>query len=259
MKLIKNQNPTPVEPDAWQSLKAFTPARIALGSAGVAMPLKEVLQFKLAHAHARDAVYSELKTAQLIDDLQQFHLPIYNLQSKIQNRHEYLQRPDWGRQLSQNAKEQLQNAHPRTDISIILADGLSATAINEHAVPLLRLLIPLFTKSNFSMAPLSIVHQGRVAIADEIGFLLNAQFSIILIGERPGLSSPDSMGAYLTYQPKIGLTDESRNCISNIRLEGLSYQMAAEKIHYLVSESLRLGYSGVALKDGSDDGLPMFF
>ena len=238
--------------DTWQYLKTFTAARIALGSAGVAMPLKEVLDFKLAHAHARDAVYSLLNETDLVTDLEQFQLPIYSLNSKANSRHEYLQRPDFGRQLNETSKKQLENANAApADVAFIIAEGLSATAINNHAIPLLHVLIPLLQQTQFSIAPLSIVHQGRVAIGDEIGFLLKAQFSIILIGERPGLSSPDSMGAYLTYNPKVGLTDESRNCVSNIRLEGLSYQAAAEKIFYLIQESFRLKYSGVALKDNA--------
>jgi ethanolamine ammonia-lyase small subunit len=242
--------------DNWQSLKTFTAARIAPGSTGVAMPLKEVLDFKLAHAHARDAVYSLLNETDLVTDLQQFQLPIYVLNSKVHSRHEYLQRPDFGRQLNETSKKQLEksNAVP-ADVALILADGLSATAINNHAIPLLNVLIPLLQQAGFSIAPLSIVHQGRVAIGDEIGVLLKAQFSLILIGERPGLSSPDSMGAYLTYNPMVGLTDESRNCVSNIRPEGLSYQAAAEKIFYLINESFRLRYSGVALKDNA--GLPI--
>ncbi len=250
-KMSELQRHNSVEADVWQPLKAFTDARIALGRTGVAIPLKESLNFKMAHAHARDAVYSELNETALIEDLKKFQLPIYTLHSKAQSRHEYLQRPDYGRQLNQASKEQLQGDNPKMDIAIIIADGLSATAINNHAVPLLEILIPFLQQLGFSIAPLSITQLGRVAIADEIGFLLNAQFSIILIGERPGLSSPDSMGAYLTFNPKIGLTDESRNCISNIRLEGLSYKNAAEKILYLVKESFRLQYSGVDLKDNA--------
>ncbi len=244
-------NKLPVENDAWQSLKTLTPARIALGKTGVAIPLKETLQFKLAHAHARDAVYSELNEAALFEGLVPFDLPIYVLQSKIQNRHAYLQRPDLGRRLNSESTNKLQNITEPADVALILADGLSATAINEHAVPVLQLLIPLLQQFNFKIAPLSIVHQGRVAIGDDIGFLLKAKFSVVFIGERPGLSSPDSMGAYLTYNPTIGLTDESRNCISNIRLEGLTYHKAAEKIVYLITESFRLGYGGVALKDNT--------
>ena len=251
-KLQPIKEPNAVAQDTWQSLKIYTAARIALGRTGVAIPLKEVLAFKLAHAHARDAVYSELKEAELIGDLEQFQLPIYALHSRATNRHEYLQRPDFGRQLSEISTKILHTAHaPASDIALIIADGLSATAINNHAVPLLKILIPLLQQSNFKIAPLSIVHQGRVAIGDEIGFLGHAKFSVVLIGERPGLSSPDSMGAYLTYNPTVGLTDESRNCVSNIRLEGLNYQSAAEKIFYLISESFRLQYSGVALKDNA--------
>jgi ethanolamine ammonia-lyase small subunit len=238
--------------DNWQSLKTFTAARIALGSTGVAMPLKEVLGFKLAHAHARDAVYSLLNETDLVTDLEHFQLPIYSLNSKANARHEYLQRPDFGRQLNEISKTQLEKAQVTpVDVALILADGLSATAINNHAIPLLHVLMPLLQQTVFSIAPLSIVHQGRVAIGDEIGFLLKARFSVILIGERPGLSSPDSMGAYLTYKPMVGLTDESRNCVSNIRPEGLGYQAAAEKIFYLINESFRLQYSGVALKDNA--------
>jgi ethanolamine ammonia-lyase small subunit len=137
------------------------------------------------------------------------------------------------------------------DVAFTIADGLSATAINHHAIPVLRILIPLLQTSNFSIAPLCLVRQGRVAIGDETGALLAAKFSVVLIGERPGLSSPDSMGAYLTYGPAIGLTDESRNCVSNIRPEGLDYVAAAEKIYYLLTESFKLQYSGVALKDNA--------
>jgi ethanolamine ammonia-lyase small subunit len=242
---------TSIENDAWQSLKSFTSARIALGRTGVAVPLQEALGFKMAHAHARDAVYSELNEVALIEGLQEFQLPIFSLQSRAANRQEYLQRPDFGRQLNAFSKEQLKDENDPKDVALMVADGLSATAINNHAVPLLQILIPLILDSGFSLAPLSILHQGRVAISDEVGFLLKSKFSVILIGERPGLSSPDSMGAYLTYNPKVGLTDESRNCISNIRLEGLSYQGAAEKILYFIRESFRLQYSGVGLKDNA--------
>lgn len=246
MDLIKQQN---IIEDNWQSLKAFTAARIALGRTGSSIPLKETLQFKLAHAHARDAVYSTLNEMDLINDLQQFNLPIHVLHSKAKDRHEYLQRPDLGRLLTDLSIGHLKDGNNGFDIALILADGLSATAINHHAVPLLQLLMPLLQQANFSISPINIVHQGRVAIGDEIGSLLKAKVSLLLIGERPGLSSPDSMGAYLTYQPSIGLTDDSRNCISNIRTEGLSYQTAALKIFYLVKESLRLKVSGVTLKD----------
>lgn len=236
--------------DAWQPLKKFTAARIALGSAGVAIPLKELLQFRLAHAHARDAVFSQLDETLLTQGLQQLQLPFYLLHSRAQSKDEYLQQPNWGRQLNDAARIQLQFNNP-FDIAIIIADGLSATAINHHAIPLLQLAVPLLQQAAFSMAPVSIVQHARVAIADEIAALLKAKFSIVLIGERPGLSSPDSLGVYLTYNPSVGLTDESRNCISNIRPEGMDYATAAAKILYLVKEAFRLQYSGVALKDNA--------
>lgn len=237
--------------DAWQSLKQFTAARIALGSTGVAIPLKEVLQFRLAHAHARDAVFSQLNEAVLLQELVQFKLDCFSLHSNAKDRNEYLQQPNFGRQLNESSVSQLQNINTPCDIALIIADGLSATAINNHAVPLLKVLIPLLRQPDFSLAPITIVQQARVAIGDEISVLLKAKFSIVLIGERPGLSSPDSMGAYLTYNPDIGLTDESRNCISNIRPEGMDYKTAAEKIYYITTEAFRLQYSGVALKDNA--------
>lgn len=245
------QKHTPVEEDAWQSLKKFTAARIALGRTGVAIPLKELLAFRLAHAHARDAVYSRLNEEELLKGLQQFNLPFYSLHSKAQTRNDYLQRPDLARQLNDSSAAQLVAANTGCDIAFIIADGLSATAINNHAMQLLQLLIPMLQQSGFSLAPVSIVQQARVAIGDAIGSLLKAKVSVVLIGERPGLSSPDSMGVYITHNPAIGLTDESRNCISNIRPEGMSYKNAAEKIHYLISEAIRLQYSGVALKDNA--------
>jgi ethanolamine ammonia-lyase small subunit len=250
LELAEQQNF--VEKDTWESLKIHTSARIALGKTGNAQPLEAVLAFKLAHAHARDAVYSELNEAQLLNDLAAFNLPILSLQSRADNRQTYLQRPDFGRRLNPITAQRLQATDtPQSDVVLILADGLSATAINVHALPLLKILIPLLQNADFKIAPLSIVQQGRVAISDEIGFLLNAKCAVILIGERPGLSSPDSLGAYLTYQPSIGLTDERRNCISNIREEGLSYREAAEKIFYLINESFRMQYSGVDLKDNT--------
>ncbi|MGG9964468.1 ethanolamine ammonia-lyase subunit EutC [Ferruginibacter sp. SUN106] len=237
--------------DSWQSLKKFTAARIALGSTGVAIPLKELLQFRLAHAHARDAVFSQLNKDVLAEGLKQLQLPFTVLHSKAQNRNEYLQQPGFGRKLNHLSAQQLQHTGTACDIAIIIADGLSATAVNNHALPLLQLLIPLLKQSKFLLAPVNIAEQARVAIGDEVGVLCKAKFSIILIGERPGLSSPDSMGAYLTYAPAVGLTDESRNCISNIRPQGMNYTIAAEKIYYLIKEAFRLQYSGVALKDNA--------
>lgn len=236
--------------DSWTSLRSLTSARIALGRSGSSVPLSESLNFKLAHANARDAVYSTLDFNALTTSLTTFNLPLFNLHSRVFFRQEYLQRPDLGRRLNEVSVEQLKSSPDKNcDVAIILADGLSATAINRHAEGVLSLLIPQLRSSGISIAPLTMVEHGRVAISDEIGELLNVRVALILIGERPGLSAYVSMGAYLTYGPRIGLTDESRNCVANIRPEGLHYPIAVEKILYLIKSSLQLKLSGVKLKD----------
>jgi len=237
--------------DPLKSLKEFTAARIAIGRAGTSIPLKHSLEFKLAHAHARDAVYSTLATESLFTGLAQFKLPILHLHSQASSRHKYLKRPDLGRQLSPEAQDQLKDYHTGYDVAIVIADGLSASAVNENTIELLQLLVPMLLASKFTLAPVTLVEQGRVAIGDDIGFSLNARLSLILIGERPGLSSADSMGAYLTYGPRPGLTDEARNCISNIRPQGLTHKPAADKLFYLITEALKRKLSGVALKDNA--------
>ncbi|MEX6691291.1 ethanolamine ammonia-lyase subunit EutC [Danxiaibacter flavus] len=240
-----------IKPDSWSSLKAFTNARIALGRTGTAVPLNESLQFKLAHAEARDAVYSVLDTEGLQDGLQHLKISSYQLHTRARDRMIYLQRPDLGRMLDDASAHALEIDAGDYDIAIIIADGLSATAVNMHAIPLLQLLVPRLIKENISLAPVVLLQQGRVAAGDEIGSLLRAKLSLMLIGERPGLTSPDSMGAYLTYAPQKGFTDERRNCISNIRPEGLQYNAACDKIFYLIKESLRLKLSGIELKDNT--------
>jgi ethanolamine ammonia-lyase small subunit len=244
-----------VQPDPWADLKAYTAARIALGRTGTAEPLQALLQFRLAHAHARDAVYAVLDQEQLLHEIQSLHQAAFLLHTQAANRSEYLQYPDHGRRLHMHSVAQLKEFNSTGyDICLVLADGLSATAINNHSISVLKLLLPLFESTRLSLAPICVVQEGRVAIGDECGHLLQAKLVVVLIGERPGLSSPDSLGVYLTYHPTPGLTDESRNCISNIRPEGLQYQTAAEKIGYLINESLRLQLSGVALKDNAGQG-----
>jgi ethanolamine ammonia-lyase small subunit len=238
-----------IKPDPLFSLREFTAARIAIGRTGNSIPLKQSLEFKLAHAHARDAVYSVLDTDGLADSFKTFDLPVLHLHSKATNRAKYLKRPDRGRQLNEESIEQLRDYKTGYDISIIIADGLSAEAVNGHAFSLLKLLIPMLSETKLTLAPICLVEQGRVAIGDDIAHGLNAKLSIMLIGERPGLSSADSIGAYLTFNPKPGLTDESRNCISNIRPKGLTFKPAAQKIFYLVQEAFNRKLSGVALKD----------
>lgn len=240
----KPNNPT-------SPLKHFTAARIAIGHTGVSIPLKQLLQFKLAHAHARDAVYSKLDTEKLIAEIQQFNLPVLTIQSQADNRYRYLQRPDQGRQLDKASQLLLNDYAGEYDICFIIADGLSAQAVNTHAVEVLKYLVPLLHQSGFKLSPLLLAVQGRVALGDEIASRLKAKLSLMLIGERPGLSAADSMGAYLTYNPQPGLTDDSRNCISNIRQGGMRFKTAAQKIFYLVQEAFRLKLSGVLLKDNA--------
>jgi ethanolamine ammonia-lyase small subunit len=231
-------------------LKEFTAARIGIGRTGTSIPLKQSLAFKLAHAHARDAVYSELDIDKLSSDLQQFELPVLCLHSQAAYREQYLQRPDLGRQLNEESIGQLSD-YIANDIAIVIADGLSATAVNSNAISLLKILIPQLQSARLKLAPICLVKQGRVAVADDIGLHLNAKLSLILIGERPGLSAADSMGAYLTFNPRPGLTDESRNCISNIRPHGLHFKPAAKKIFYLIQEAFKRKISGVGLKDNA--------
>ncbi|QEC70314.1 ethanolamine ammonia-lyase subunit EutC [Panacibacter ginsenosidivorans] len=236
--------------DAWTSLRSFTNARIALGRTGVSVPIEEALQFKMAHANARDAVFSHFEKEQIFTALQLFQQPVFFLRSSATDRHVYLQRPDLGRRLNEKSINKLNNFKSKGyDICICIADGLSSTAVNMHAVNLLLLLVPMLREQKISIAPFCIVEQGRVAVSDETGNLLKVKLSVILIGERPGLTAADSMSAYLTYNPSVGLTDESRNCISNIRPEGMSYATAADKIFYMITESIRLKISGVHLKD----------
>lgn len=238
-----------VQNDPWQALKKYTAARIALGRTGTAIPVKETLKLMHDHANARDAVYASLNIIKLVQESEFFKLHVFHLQSKAVNRQQYLQRPDLGRQLSESSKQQFAviESNATCDIAIVIADGLSASAVQSHAIPVLQQLIPLLEKYSIM---LSFIEQGRVAIADETGALLNAKLSLVLIGERPGLSAQDSMSAYLTWQPRPGLTDESRNCVSNIRPLGLGYKDAAYKINYLVQQAFHLKMSGVLLKDG---------
>ena len=199
-----------------------------------------------------DAVYSTLDVPRLTAGLTALSLPMCAVRSRAETREQYLQRPDYGRQLAETARKTLQEQQPATaDIALILADGLSATAMNEHALLLLHELLPKLRAAGFRLAPVVLAEQARVALSDKIGELLGARLALMLIGERPGLSAPHSLGAYLTYAPRPGRTDEARNCVSNIRPEGLPCAYAADKLFYLVQESLRRQLSGVALKDNA--------
>ena len=255
-KLIKLQGSTQVIDNAWRSLRKFTTARIGLGRAGISQPTKHHLDFQLAHARARDAVHSELDIEKLQQNLNVHSYTSIHLRSAAGSRSIYLQRPDLGRRLDDNSEQHLQaleGGAPHTyDIAFIIADGLSAFAIQEHAVNFLNIITEKLKKENWKIAPIVIVEQGRVAVSDEIGSLLGADQAVILIGERPGLSSPDSLGIYLTFDPKIDRNDADRNCISNVRTEGQSYKGAAHKLFYLLSEARRRKFSGVNLKDEAE-------
>ncbi len=237
----------------WDQLRGFTAARIALGRAGVSMPTTPQLAFQLAHAQARDAVHHELDAAVLAGTLTAaLGLPCVCVHSAAPDRATYLRRPDLGRRLSPDSRLASGGAY---DIGFVIADGLSALAVERHALPFLQSWIDA-APAGLSMAPLVIARQGRVALGDDVAQLMGIELVVVMIGERPGLSSPDSMGLYLTWQPRVGMTDERRNCISNVRPEGLGYGEAARKLHYLVTEARRRGLSGVSLKDDSDDSLP---
>ncbi len=240
-----------VQQDPWGLLKKFTDARIALGRTGVSIPAYENLQFKMAHAFARDAIYTKMNLELLSAGLQKLNHPFIQIHSRAQNREQYLQRPDLGKILDEASVQKIKEETDNTscDICINIADGLSATAVNLHSLFLLNELLPSLIGSGLSVSPICLIEQGRVAISDETGGYFKAKISLMLIGERPGLSSPDSLGAYITYHPQKGNTDAMRNCISNIRPKGLVYPLAAEKIIYIIKESIRLQISGVALKD----------
>ncbi|MEA5459625.1 ethanolamine ammonia-lyase subunit EutC [Arcicella sp. LKC2W] len=241
--------------DHWQFLQNYTPARIARGRAGHSFPTTELLKFQADHAQARDAVYSVLDIPVLQESLKIIlDSPIITLKSRVENRSEYLQRPDLGRTLSQDSRKILQEINvEESDICFVVVDGLSAEAINQNITNVLGNIIAKLKKINWTIAPICLVEQGRVAVADEIGFLLKSKIVVVFIGERPGLTSPNSMGAYLTLHPRVGVTDESRNCVSNIRPEGMSSEAASQKILYLLTEMKTKKISGVNLKDEVND------
>lgn len=226
-------------PTLWQNLRRFTPARIALGRAGNAQPTEAHLAFQAAHAAARDAVHTPLDLAALTADLDAAGLPSQTVRSACPDRRTYLLRPDLGRRL--NAADRATLTQTPGQIAFVVCDGLSALAIQRHAAPLLALIAPT--------TPVIIATQGRVALGDDIGAALQAEAVAVLIGERPGLSTPDSLGVYLTWQPRPGRSDAERNCVSNIRPEGLAIPQAAAKLLWLIGEMRRLRLTGVALKD----------
>lgn len=239
--------------DQWGDLRRYTAARIALGRTGTSLPVNEVLGFALAHAQARDAVHAPLDHEALAEQFRSQGVDVLQIRSRAPDRAAYLRRPDLGRRLDDESAKELAGIPGKgADLLFVLSDGLSSSATQKHAVPLLNALRPLLV--NYRWAPILIATQARVALADEAGELLGARLVISLIGERPGLSSPDSLGAYLTFNPRVGRNDAERNCISNIRPEGLSHAEAARQIAELVRAALKLSLTGVNLR--LDPSLP---
>ena len=240
--------------DPWIALSRFTQARIALGRAGHAVPTQALLDFQLAHAQARDAVQLPWNINAFAGQLRDIGEETLILQTPVSSRSEYLRRPDFGRVLTEESRIRLCNFKARgVDVALIVSNGLSSTAVERRGIALLQTILEGLRVRQFHIAPICLVANGRVALLDDIGSVLDARVAVIVIGERPGLSAADSLGVYLSYAPKKGNTDAERNCISNIHPpEGLSYESATRKLLYLIEESVRRGFSGVALKDEMD-------
>ena len=242
-------------------LREYTSARLSLGRMGAAVSTREQLRFQLDHALARDAVHAALDVAAISLGLRERGLEAFVLRSAADvqngssNRGVYLRRPDLGRRLHADFRQALLDrakaASTKPDVVFVIADGLSALAVERHALPLLEEVLRRIDREHVVVGPVCVVTQARVAIGDEIGQLLGAKMVVLLIGERPGLSSPDSLGVYLTWEPKVGRSDAERNCVSNVRDEGLGYAEAAERILGLMVGARALGASGVGLKDGA--------
>jgi ethanolamine ammonia-lyase small subunit len=244
---------TPAPPTrSLEDLRKLTPARVGLGRAGASMTTDALLAFTLDHARARDAVHTAFDSPRLMAGLAGLGLQATQVCSQAGARSNYLRRPDLGRMLDQASRRVLAgHGEGASELAIVIGDGLSPAAVNLHAVELVRHLGPRLTEAGIGIGNVVIASGARVALGDEIGAALGARMVAMLIGERPGLSAPDSLGVYLTFAPRIGLTDEKRNCVSNIHGAGLSYDEAASKIAWLVREGLKRQLTGVALKDES--------
>jgi ethanolamine ammonia-lyase small subunit len=244
--------PTKQDRSLWDELRRLSGARIGLQRAGASLATGPLLDFKLAHARARDAVHDELDTSQLASDLAPLGIDVIVVESAAEDRPRYLMRPDLGRRLAPESEAKLASHAGRCDVAFVIADGLSARAVQRHAQPVLAGTIKALRAEGLSIGPLVVVRHGRVAVGDAIASLLGSDSVAVLIGERPGLTAPDSMGAYLTWQPHPGTTDADRNCISNIRPDGIPYADAAFKLAHLLRAMRARRISGVQLKDDSD-------
>jgi ethanolamine ammonia-lyase small subunit len=238
---------------SWSDLRRFTSARVGLGRAGNAQPTTAHLDFVEAHARARDAVWSTLDIAALDAALA---IPTMHVTSEAPDRRTYLLRPDLGRRLHATDRARLAAAPHRGSFSIVIADGLCATGVQAQAPALVAALLPGLREAGWTVAPIIIAREARVALGDDIAEALRAAAVAVLIGERPGLSSLDSVGLYLTWAPRRGRSDAERNCISNIRPGGLGTAEAARKLLWLTAAARRLGTTGIALKDEEPTALP---
>lgn len=238
--------------DPWGYLSDRTTARIGLGRAGASLPTNAVLSFALAHAKARDAVHACLDRVALADGLATMGLATVMVESEAVERALYLRRPDLGRRLNGSSRMRLASCASGYDLALAIGDGLSASAVNAHALTLITAFVPFATRLGLTLGPITLAEGARVALGDEIGAALGARVVAVVIGERPGLSAADSLGVYLTYDPKPGRHDAERNCISNIRPDGLSPEAAASKLAWLIDAALTRKLTGVALKDESD-------
>lgn len=249
---MSDKLPAALDDGLWAGLRRLTAARIGLQRTGASLATGPLLDFKLAHARARDAVHEPLDEARLIADLARLGTAVLAVASAAEQRQQYLMRPDLGRRLAPGAEALLARHAGHYDVVFVIADGLSARAVQMHAEPTLAAVLPLLRAEGLGIAPLAVVRHGRVAIGDAIAMLLGADCVAVLIGERPGLTAPDSMGAYLTWQPGPGTSDADRNCISNIRPDGIGYADAGRKLVHML-RAMRAGrISGVRLKDDSD-------
>jgi ethanolamine ammonia-lyase small subunit len=239
-------------PASLERLRELTPARVALGLSGASLPTKALLEFALDHARARDAVHAAFDAQGLMQGLADLGLEASSVSSQAPDRKSYLARPDLGRMLAPDSRHSLAGRAGRAcPVAIIIGDGLCAPAVNAHAIALLSRLLPLLAAGTINVGHAVVATGARVALGDEIGTVLGARMTVMLIGERPGLSAADSLGVYLTFAPSVGMTDEKRNCVSNIHGAGLSYDEAARKIGWLIREGLTRELTGVALKDES--------
>ncbi len=253
-KFLTIQTKDFVQYDPWADLKQFTDARIALGRTGCSLLTDDYLQFSLSHARARDTIYMPFESEKVAHQLEQMGLDTVEVSSRASSRSMFLRQPDMGRRLNDASRQKLKDMdYKGADVLLVIGDGLSSKAVNKQAVPLISRFVPYMEELGLTVGPVVLAHESRVALGDDIAEMMHCGLVAILIGERPGLSSPDSLGVYITYKPFAGRLESERNCISNVRPEGLNYNRAAFKMAWLVEAAYDMGKTGTALKDKSDD------